>query len=178
LQRQAKVVTICYRWGAPAGDAERYKAPWQATTQTIGLVFDTPHFGGVRRFWQCPLCKGGARKLYDCDGRFACKRCLRLAHRSQRQKTWRRALARAAKIRSYLASNSSPADPFPERPKRMRRAVYEGLKAEAERLERLPAEAWFSAGHSIALDVRRGTLGASKRRWWPGRTARAAKGRG
>jgi hypothetical protein len=135
LQRQAKVVTICYRWRAPAGGAERHKAPWQATTQTIGLVFDTPHFGGVRRFWQCPLCKGGARKLYAGDnGRFACKRCLRLAHRSQRQKTWRRALARATKIRGYCGGSGGAADPFPERPRGMRRRTYEALRAEAGEL--------------------------------------------
>jgi hypothetical protein len=73
------------------------------------------------------------------------------------------------RIRSYLDSNSTPADPFPERPKRMRRCVYEGLKAEAERLEALPPEAWLNAGGNVALHVRRGTLGASKRRWWPAR---------
>jgi hypothetical protein len=173
LRRDAETVTIHYRWPVPVRDAERDRAKWQGTIQTIKLAFDVPHFGGVRRFWQCPLCKGGARKLYDCDGRFACKRCLRLAHRSQRQKTWARALARAAKIRSYLASNSSPADPFPERPKRMRRAVYDGLRAEAERLEALPPEAWLTDGRHVALGIRRSAMGASRRRWWPARNHRA-----
>jgi hypothetical protein len=170
LRRDAETVTIHYRWPVPVKDAERDGTKWQGTIQTIKLAFDVPHFGGVRRFWQCPTCGGGARKLYDGgDGRFACKRCLRLAHRSQRQKTWRRALARAAKIRSYLASNSSPADPFPTRPKRMRRCVYEALRAEAERLESLPASAWLSDGHHIALGIRRSPMAASKRRWWPAR---------
>lgn len=163
---EGESATLCYRWR----DGEM----WRSCRQTIGLAFDVPHFGGVRRFWQCPTCKHGARKLYDAGtGRFACKRCLRLAHRSQRQKTWRRALARAAKIRSYLASNSSPADPFPERPKRMRRAVYDGLRAEAERLEALPAEAWLTDGRHVALGIRRSAMGASRRRWWPARNHRA-----
>jgi hypothetical protein len=158
--------TLCYRWR----EGER----WRSCRQTIKLVFDVPHFGGVRRFWQCPLCKQGARKLYaGDDGRFACKRCLRLAHRSQRQKTWRRALARAAKIRGYCGGSGDVSAPFPERPKHMRRCVYKALRAEAERLEHLPAEAWLSAGRNVALGVRRSAMGASRRRWWPARNHRA-----
>jgi hypothetical protein len=164
LACEGEDVVITYRWR----EGER----WRSCRQTIGLKFDVPPLGGVRRFWRCPLCGGGARKLYDGgDGRFACKRCLRLAHRSQRQCTWQRALRRSMKIRSYLNGDSAPADPFPPKPKRMRRAVYEALKAEVERLESLPAEAWLGAGRNVALGVRRGTMGASKRRWWPARNA-------
>lgn len=160
-------VSIAYRW--------REGETWRARRQTVGLKFDVPHFGGVRRFWRCPLCQGGARKLYaGDDGRFACKRCLRLAHRSQRQKTWRRALARAAKIRGYCGGGGGPADPFPSRPKRMRRAVYEALRVEAGQLESLPENAWLSDGRKVALGVRRGTMGASRRRWWPGRNGWSA----
>jgi hypothetical protein len=102
LKREAEAVTIYYWWPLPAEDAERDGAKWQATVQMIKLAFDVPNFGGVRRFWQCPMCKGGAGKLYAGDNdRFACKRCLRLAHRSQRERTWVRALQRAAKLRRY-----------------------------------------------------------------------------
>jgi hypothetical protein len=164
LERGGEAVTVRYCWH----DGDR----WQSSRQTIALKFDVPHLGGRRTFWQCPCCGLGARKLYDIGaGDFRCRRCGRLADRSQRQKTWQRALRRAARIRGYLDSNSTPADPFPERPKRMRRAVYEGLKAEAERLEQVPPEAWLNIGGNVALRVKRGTLGAAKRRWWPGRNA-------
>jgi hypothetical protein len=171
LEREGAAVAVRYRW--------RDGETWRSCRQTIGLKFDTPHLGGVRTFWTCPNCEHGARKLYDPgDGQFACKRCLGLAHQSQRERTWQRALRRSTKIRAYLANNSTPADPFPPRPKRMRRAVYEALKAEAERLEHLPAEAWLALGAAnIRLGVRRGTMGASKRRWWPARneTSRAER---
>jgi hypothetical protein len=164
LAYEGESVSVFYRW--------REGEAWRSYRQTIGLKFDVPHFGGVRRFWRCPGCGLGARKLFDIGvGEFRCRRCGRLADRSQRQKTWRRALARATKIRSYLATSSAPADPFPPRPKRMRRGTYEALKAETARLESLPAEAWLSAGCNMALGVRRGTMGASKRRWWPARNA-------
>jgi hypothetical protein len=161
LERQADAVFVRYRW--------REAEEWRSCRQTIGLAFDVPHLGGRRTFWRCPDCGLGARKLYHLNGQFTCRRCGRLADKSQRQKTWRRAIARAAKIRSYLADGSTPADPFPPKPKRMRWCVYEGLKAEAERLEALPAEAWLTDGRHVALGIRRGTLGASKRRWWPAR---------
>jgi hypothetical protein len=170
LRRDAETVTIHYRWPVPVRDAERDRAKWQGTIQTIKLAFDVPHFGGVRHFWQCPLCRGGARKLYDAgDGRFACKRCLRLAHRSQRLKTWRRALARAGKLRRYCDGGGAAVDPFPEKPRRMRWCVYQALREEALRLEALPPEAWLSAGANIRLGVRRSTMGATRRHWWPAR---------
>jgi hypothetical protein len=52
----------------------------------------------------------------------------------------------------------------------MRWRTYAALQAEAAALE-LPPEAWFGAKHNIALGVRRDPMGASKRRWWPGRSA-------
>ena len=170
LEREDDAVMILYRW--------REAEEWRSCRQTIGLKFDVPHLGGRRRFWRCPGCGLGARKLFDIGaGQFRCRRCGRLAHQSQRERTWQRALRRSTKIRTYLAHDSTPADPFPPRPKRMRRAVYEALKAEAERLEHLPAEAWLSAGRNVALGVRRGTMGASRRRWWPARNGWGKPGR-
>jgi hypothetical protein len=163
LAREDAAVTVCYCW--------REGETWHTQRQTIGLMFDTPHFGGVRTFWECLLCKGRARKLYlPPDGeRFACKRCLRLAYRSQRLRPWPRALRRAAKIRRYLGCDGSAADPLPPRPAAMRRKTYQALCAEAQALEAVPLQAWVCGGRGAALGVRRGTVGAKKRQWWPSR---------
>lgn len=144
LKRRGDGVFVYCRW--------REGETWRTTRQTIGLKYDAPYLGGRRTFWRCPNCGLGARKLFDVGGgEFRCRRCGRLADRSQRLKTWQRAIARASKIRRYCGSNGDLGVPFPERPRRMRRAVYEGLKAEAERLEAVPAEAWGSVPGAISL---------------------------
>jgi hypothetical protein len=51
----------------------------------------------------------------------------------------------------------------------MRLATYNALRAEAEKLEAIPAEAWPTSSAKIALGIRRDWRGAKKPSWWPGR---------
>jgi hypothetical protein len=164
LERQGEVARIGYRW--PGSDG------WHVTMQTLRLVAYRPQLGGTRFYFACPDCGRWARKLFDATGgRFLCRHCGGLANRCQSEGAWARALRRAAKLRRYCGGSGDVSAPFPERPKHMRRCVYEALRAEAGQLESLPESAWLSDGRDVALGVRRGTMGASKRRWWPARNA-------
>jgi hypothetical protein len=166
LERQGEAARIGYRW--PDSDG------WHVTMQTVRLVADTPYLGGTRFYLACPDCQRRARKLFDAmGGRFLCRHCGGLANRCQSEGAWARALRRAAKLRHYCGGSGDVSAPFPERPKHMRRCVYKALRAEAEQLEALPAEAWLTDGRHVALGIRRSAMGASRRRWWPARNHRA-----
>jgi hypothetical protein len=157
-----------YRW-RDAG------ASWRSTTQRINLARDRRHFGGAQSYFVCPCCGRWAWKLYDAGiDQFACRHCGKLTHQSQREGSWVRALRRATKIRKRLDGSGNPSDPFPPPPAKMTLRIYECLRSEARRLETLSPEAWLQTGtKNIRLNIRRGTAGASRRQWWPGRSGRS-----
>lgn len=169
MEHSDDAVMLHYRcWDADASS--------RATTQKIKLARDRRNFGGAQRYFVCPDCGRWAWKLYDVGiGRFGCRHCGQLTHQSQREGSWVRALWRASKIRRYLGGSGNLSDPFPPRPAKMTMRIYECLCNEARQLETLPPQAWLQAGtKNIRLGIRRGTAGASRRQWWPGRSGRRA----
>jgi hypothetical protein len=167
LDRDGDVVKVRYRWRGEPGE------PWRETVQEIRLAYVGCHFGGRQTFFVCFGCSRRARKIYHTTGEegLACRRCGRLVPRSQSLGSWPRALKRAAKLRRYCGGSGNPSEPFPPKPKRMRWAIYECLRREAEQLEAVPIEAWLASGtHNVRLAVRRSSAG---RRWWPGRNHRS-----
>ena len=115
---------------------------WQDIDERIGLSFSSCHYGGQRPWFVCPAeCGRAVAVLYLSGLRFLCRHCHSLAYASQPEGSAERALRRGQKIRTRLGGSTFVTDPFPEKPKRMRRATYGRLieKANEAELERLKA---------------------------------------
>jgi len=94
----------------------------------IFLAASRPPFGGLRWWFVCPHLNRRVRKLYlPLGGRhFWSRRAYRLAHASQRETAYDRAMRRARKL--CLRLGGDPADDtYPDKPKRMRWTTYNRL---------------------------------------------------
>ena len=110
--------------------------------RTITLVARGPYF-------ICPGCGEPRRlraarvaKLHGPGRYFLCRHCYRLAHASQSEDAWDRALRRANKIRQRLGGDPGMATPFPPKPKGMWGRTYERLREQAFESEMLAEEAF------------------------------------
>ena len=125
--------------------AQRVSWCFRSSTRAIvevELVSTSPHYGGLRWWFICPVTVGGracqrrVRKLYLPPGgrSFACRRCCQLSYTSQRQDDMNRALSKAQAIRERLGGSASMAQPFPSKPKKMWWRTYRRLRASSEEL--------------------------------------------
>jgi hypothetical protein len=86
-------------------------------TESIRIIHLTCRFGGVRPYFICPgvvnavACGRRVAKLYEQGYYFLCRHRYRLAHASQSEGAWDRALRRANKIRQRLGSDPGMAAP-------------------------------------------------------------------
>jgi hypothetical protein len=106
---------------------------WEDIAETVRIVRTTCRFGGTRPYFICPgvvnsvACGRRVAKLHGLGRYFLCRQCYRLAHASQSEGEWDRALRRANKIRQQLGGKPGMGAPFPQRPKGMWRRTYERL---------------------------------------------------
>ena len=112
------------------GESYRYR---------VYLTSTSCHFGGTRIWFQCPSFRCGRRvaKLYLGNRYFACRRCYNLAYQSQSYTAYDRALVQAGKVRRRLGGYEGTANPFPDKPKRMRWRTYERLRERCEQYEEI-----------------------------------------
>ena len=87
-------------------------------------------------------CGRRVAKLHGPGRYFLCRHCYRLAHASQSEVGWDRALRRANKIRQRLGGDPGMAAPFPKKRKGMWRRTYERLREQAFESEMLADEAF------------------------------------
>ena len=106
---------------------------WRGTVITAHLVSTAMHLGGRREWFRCPACSSRVRILYGPD--FACRTCQRVNYPSTRQSTGDRAITRAVRLRRRLGADGSLMEPFPGRPKGMKRKTWWRLFAKANRDE-------------------------------------------
>jgi hypothetical protein len=142
---------------------------WEDMAETVRIVRTPCRFGGARPYFICPgvvngiTCGRRVAKLHGPGRYFLCRYCYRLAHASQSEGAWDRALRRANKIRQRLGGDPGMAAPFPRKPKGMWRQTYERLRNQAFKAEMLADEAFaLQAGRLLA----RIDNSKRKRRFW------------
>ena len=92
---------------------------WEDVEETVRIVRVPCRFGGTRPYFICPgvvngiPCGRRVVKLHGPGRYFLCRHCYRLAHTSQCEGEWDRALRRANKIRMRLGGEPGMASPFP-----------------------------------------------------------------
>jgi hypothetical protein len=121
---------------------------WEDVEETVRIVRVPCHLGGARPYLICPgvvngvSCGRRVAKLHGPGRYFLCRHCYRLAHASQWEDEWDRALRRANKLRQRLGGEPGMASPFPTRPKGMWRRTYERLYERAFEAEMQADEAF------------------------------------
>jgi hypothetical protein len=121
---------------------------WEEVEETVRVLRVPCRFGGARPYFICPgvvngiSCGRRVAKLHGSGRFFLCRHCYRLAHASQSEGGWDRALRRANKIRQRLGGDPGMAAPFPKKPKGMWQRTYQRLRDEAFEAEMLADEAF------------------------------------
>ena len=108
---------------------------WEDMMEPVPLVRTPQRLGGERVWFACPGCRRRCAVLYG-GRRFLCRRCVGAPYASQHEGRHDRLLRRAQAIRMRLGGSGSTLEPFPARPKRMRRQTYWRLWWEADRCTR------------------------------------------
>jgi len=130
LRAEHEWLHLTYRVRFGGGD-------WQDVAEVVRIVRVACRFGGTRPYFVCPgvvngiACGRRVVKLYGPGRYFLCRHCYCLAHASQSEGAWDRALRCANKIRRGLGGDADTAAPFPSKPKGMWRRTYERLREKA-----------------------------------------------
>jgi hypothetical protein len=89
------VVSLSYPLGVPATKIS-------AVPQKVQLRFTRPHFGGVRRWFECPVCLRRVAAIYAPEWYFACRHCSNLKYSSQSESAFGRALRKRNKLQARI----------------------------------------------------------------------------
>jgi hypothetical protein len=104
--------------------------------QRIRVSWTRVHFGGERPWMHCPHCETRVAKLYKGLGGYFCRACVgNPIYASQALSAQARPHFQACKLRLRLGGEASLTAPTPERPRRMHRRTYRGLKSDLLKLE-------------------------------------------
>lgn len=98
---------------------------WRDASQTIRTTATPCHFGGWRRWFECPQCRDRAAVLYLRGGRFACRHCNRISYVSQSGSTTARLCNRYHKLAALIDEG---------KPKWQRWATFNKLEVRFERV--------------------------------------------
>ena len=161
LTTQVPQVDICELrrngWSLPRvgayrqGDAVTIR--WRGIVSNVHLVSTAMHLGGRREWFSCPSCGERAGVLYG--PQFACRSCQRLNYPSTRQCMRDRAITRAVRLRRRLGGDGSLLEPFPRRPKGMKRKTWSRLIAKANRDEQLRLIGLAAAASALSAELGR-----------------------
>lgn len=124
---------------------------WLAIGCPVQLDRTPCHLGGSRVWWRCPAQGCGRRvAVLHFDEDVACRRCLDLAYRCQREVAYNRALRRADKLRQRMGWVPGIAHGAGLKPKGMHWRTFDRLRAlhEAQvRAVRVAMTEHFKWGH-------------------------------
>jgi hypothetical protein len=163
MRAEADRLHLSYRVRVGCGE-------WEVVEETILILRVPCRFGGLRPYFICPgmvngiACGRRVAKLHGSGRYFLCRHCYRLAHASQNEREWDRALRQANKIRQCLGGDPGMAAPFPKKPKGMWWRTYERLREQAFAAEMRADEAFANQAERLLA-----RLGKRKRRrsFWP-----------
>src|SRR6266480_779092 len=147
LRAEADLLHLSYRVRIRGGE-------WENVEESIRIVRVPCRLGGSRPYFICPgvvngiACGRRVAKLHGPGRYFLCRHCYRLAHESQNESGWDRAVRRATKMRQRLGGDPDIAAPFPEKPKGMWRQTYQRLRQQA-------VEATIGVDEAFVLSVGR-----------------------
>jgi Zn-finger protein len=100
-----------------------------ATLKQVILLTSTPcHFGGARRWFQCPYCRHRRGKLYRGGNGWACRTCYGLIHTSTREEKITRLHRKMGRLEARLAEDGS-------KPKGMHERTYEAILDQMDNVE-------------------------------------------
>jgi len=152
LRAEADRLHLAYRVGIAGGE-------WQNVEEAVRIIRVACRLGGARSYFICPgvvngvACGRRVAKLHGPGRYFLCRHCYRLAHASQNENAWDRALRRANKIRQRLGGDPGMAAPFPKKPKGMWRRTYEQLREQAFEAEMLADEAFAISAERLLARI-------------------------
>jgi hypothetical protein len=126
-----------------------YSIDGKPSGQTVRLNHSACTYGGTRPWFICPIRGEPVAILYLRAGRFACRRCQRLAYASQSEDTLGRMWRKQSKAEAKLGENW-------QRPKGMHKATRERLLSIIWQCEEWRDEAL--AGHLATVMTRYRTL--------------------
>src|SRR5262249_45199881 len=109
----------------------------QSVPQQIRVSWTPCHFGGARPWLHCTYCDRRGARMFKRIGGFYCPpRNGKTLFGSQRPTKKARIYLKAFRLRQGLGGSRPVLDPLPERPYRMKRATYNRICADIQRLER------------------------------------------
>jgi hypothetical protein len=83
------------------------------------------NYGGFYYFFHCPQCDARMRKLYCSNGKYLCRKCLKLGYYSQRLRPSKRAFVQSIKVKDKLTNRSGS---LFKRPVRMKARTFKKLR--------------------------------------------------
>lgn len=116
---EAEKIMLSYR--------QRIVGEWQDICFPVRLGWTNCNYGGKRAWFLCPICGRRAGVLYSGGSRFACRKCLRLNYKSQRESKSDRMNRRAYKLRVKLGCGDSGTPAWRTKPRGMYWRTYERL---------------------------------------------------
>lgn len=131
---------------------------WRGIVSRIEITSTAMRLGGRREWFKCPVCSKRVRILYGPS--FACRSCQRLNYPSTRQSSRDRATTRAVLVRRKLGGDGSLLEPFPGRPKGMKRKTWCRLFAKASRDEQRVIAGMAAAVAKLSAQLGRGRKSA------------------
>lgn len=117
----------------------------QSQVHALSVTSTHCNFGGHKNYWICPLCHRRCRFMYYSSGRGGCRKCLRLAYKSQNETLADRLLRKKEKLQSKLQSTL----PFPDRPKYMRKAVFADICHQIRSLDQMAMQAFLTSARKM-----------------------------
>jgi hypothetical protein len=119
-----------YRHRSNGGD-------WEDVEQIIHITKTPCHYGGYRKWFQCPNCLKRVAILYGTRKYFLCRHCYNLTYNSSNASPIQRIFDKAEKLRKKKLGAASEGfmDLIPQRPKGQHRSTYNRIVDEICRLE-------------------------------------------
>ena len=116
----------------------RYIKDGKPVEHVVRLTKTICNYGGVRHWFECEYCRGRVGVLYFSGGQCACRKCFKLAYKSEGDTWHNQQFRKADNIRDRLGWRPGIAHADGAKPKGMHWKTFYGLKTEHDfRVQRI-----------------------------------------